>query len=79
MKKLIINASIYLSFIVFLIPIETQITLAQTDIMGGNVRGTWTLSDSPYHINGEITISNGETLIIEPGVDMIFTGHYKFE
>jgi len=49
-----------------------------TDIPGGNVSGTWTLSNSPYHINGEITIPNGETLTIEPGVEVIFTGHYKF-
>ena len=49
-----------------------------TDIQTGNVSGTWTLSNSPYHINGEITIPNGETLTIEPGVDVVFTGHYKF-
>ena len=48
-----------------------------TDVAAGNVSGTWTLSNSPYHINGEITIPNSETLIIEPGVEIVFTGHYK--
>lgn len=50
---------------------------SQTNISVGNVSGTWTKLNSPYFINGEITISNGETLIIEPGVNVIFKGHYK--
>lgn len=49
----------------------------QTDIPPGNVGGTWTFAGSPYHVNGEITVPNGETLTIEPGVDVVFTGHYK--
>jgi parallel beta-helix repeat protein len=52
--------------------------IAQTDIPAGNISGTWAKANSPYHINGEITIPNGETLTIEPGVMVIFTGHYKF-
>ncbi len=44
----------------------------------GNVSGTWALKGSPYYINGEITIPNDSTLTIEPGVDVIFTGNYKF-
>ncbi len=44
----------------------------------GNVSGTWTKKSSPYLIKGEITIPNGETLTIEPGVEVIFEGHYKF-
>jgi predicted outer membrane repeat protein len=51
---------------------------AQTQVPPGNVSGTWTLTGSPYHINGEITIPNGETLTIEPGVSVIFTGFYRF-
>jgi hypothetical protein len=42
----------------------------------GNVSGTWSLAKSPYHIEGEITIPNDSTLTIEPGVDVIFFGHY---
>jgi len=49
-----------------------------TDIAAGNVSGTWTKANSPYFINGEITIPNGETLTIEPGVEVVFKGHYKF-
>ena len=48
-----------------------------TDIAAGNVSGTWTVAKSPYHINGEITIPNDSTLRIEPGVEVVFMGHYK--
>ena len=51
---------------------------AQTIISGGNVSGTWTKANSPFLIQGEITIPNGETLTIEPGVEVVFNGHYKF-
>jgi len=52
--------------------------LFHTDIPAGNVSGTWTIANSPYHVLGEIIIPNGETLTIEPGVEIIFMGHYKF-
>ena len=41
------------------------------------VSGTWSLAESPYQIDGDITIPDGETLTIKPGVEVIFTGHYK--
>ena len=47
-------------------------------IPAGNVNGTWTKKSSPYIIKGEINIPDGETLTIEPGVEVIFEGHYKF-
>jgi hypothetical protein len=50
---------------------------AQTFITAGNVSGEWKLANSPYKILGEITIPNNETLTIEPGVNIIFLGHYK--
>jgi N-acetylneuraminic acid mutarotase len=49
-----------------------------SNIETGDVSGTWTKANSPYNINGEITIPNDSTLIIEPGVEVVFTGHYKF-
>ena len=52
--------------------------LSQTTIPGGNVSGTWTAAGSPYLIEGEITIPNFATLLINPGVEVNFQGHYKF-
>ena len=53
------------------------VTNAQTVIPPGDVSGTWTLGGSPYEIQGEISIPNGLTLTIEPGVLVEFQGHYK--
>ena len=49
---------------------------AQTDV-SGDQSGTWSMNGSPYHVTGEITVPQGETLIIEPGVTINFLGHYK--
>jgi hypothetical protein len=57
---------------------ENALSRLTTDVAGGDVSGTWTLANSPYHINGEIAITDSQTLIIEPGVEVVFTGHYKF-
>jgi parallel beta-helix repeat protein len=48
------------------------------DLYSGNVSGTWYKSLSPYYISGDITIPEDSTLTIEPGVQVIFTGHYLF-
>lgn len=42
----------------------------------GDVSGIWTAAQSPYEILGDITVPNGQTLQIEPGVTVIFTAHY---
>ncbi len=52
---------------------------SQTTIPAGNVSGTWDLAGSPYLIEGEIEIPNGETLTIDPGCLVEFQGHYKLK
>ncbi|MFA5781034.1 MAG: right-handed parallel beta-helix repeat-containing protein, partial [Bacteroidales bacterium] len=51
--------------------------IAQTNVPGGNVSGTWTIAGSPYLIQGSIQILNDSTLTIEPGVTVNFQGTYK--
>jgi len=51
----------------------------QTHISAGKVSGVWQKDKSPYYINGEIRIAYGDKLVIEPGVEVIFSDHYKFE
>ncbi|MCW8849618.1 MAG: right-handed parallel beta-helix repeat-containing protein [Melioribacteraceae bacterium] len=51
--------------------------LSQTTITTGSVSGTWSFNESPYFIEGDITINYDSTLIIEPGVIVEFQGHYK--
>lgn len=50
---------------------------AQTTVPGGNVSGVWTLSGSPYNVQGSIKIQNDSTLTIQPGVTINFHGTYK--
>ncbi len=59
MKKSIYTSSLCFLIILLLSPIESQRTYAQTDILAGDVSGTWTQANSPYNINGEITIPDG--------------------
>ncbi len=65
------------SFFVFFVLFRFS-GIAQTSIPAGNVSGTWTLAGSPYNVNGHITVPTGSTLTIQPGVSIIFQGHYKF-
>jgi hypothetical protein len=47
-----------------------------TDISAGNISGIWTAASSPYVVNGNITIQANESLIIEPGAQILFSGNY---
>ena len=75
MKKLEYRKYCLIIVSLVLFPIASGI--GQTYITGGDVSGTWSSAGSPYYIQGEITIPNSETLTIEPGVNVVFLGHYK--
>jgi hypothetical protein len=47
-----------------------------TFIEAGEVSGTWTAENSPYMINGNIIVPNGQTLTIESGVIVAIRGPY---
>ena len=64
--------------IIFSLLLLYTISFAQTHIPGGNVSGNWVIAGSPYIIDGEIQIQSGDQLIIDPGVDVEFSNHYKF-
>ncbi len=63
------------AFIIF-IAISTSV-FAQTQV-SGNQSGIWTTENSPYEVIGEITVPSGETLTIEPDVEINFQAYYKF-
>ena len=48
-----------------------------TIIDTSTVSGTWDIDSSPYEIYCDIEIPNGETLSIDPGVEIIFFGHFR--
>jgi hypothetical protein len=37
----------------------------------------WTLSNSPHHITGQLTINDGVTVTIEPGCQVYFDGNFQ--
>lgn len=54
-----------------------SILQAQTLVPGGPVSGNWQLVNSPYLIQGSVIVQNGQTLTIEPGVQVIFQGSHQ--
>ena len=62
----------------FIILVNCILLISQTTIPGGDVLGNWSVAGSPYLIEGEITIPDGQTLSIDPGCLIEFQGHYKF-
>jgi len=52
---------------------------SQTIITGGEVSGTWSSSNSPYWIQGDIEVPENSNLTIEPGTYIEFQGHYKLD
>jgi len=50
-----------------------------TLVESGDVSGVWVKEDSPYNINGNIAIPANETLVIQPGVTVMFMGEYIFQ
>src|SRR4030042_6808456 len=55
--------------LIFLLPI---IAFADTTFVGDYSSGIWDLEGSPYYLSRGTTIEYSDTLIIEPGVEVIF-------
>ena len=72
------NFSLFFVSIALIFFISLWPTYSQTIIPGGYVSGMWTALNSPYQINDDITIHADSALTIEPGVEVIFQGHYRF-
>jgi len=70
MQKNISIITLILSFFI------SSVSLGATEISDTFISGVWSLDNSPYNINCDIEIPNNETLIIEPGVEINFTGHF---
>ncbi|HPU86411.1 MAG TPA: FlgD immunoglobulin-like domain containing protein, partial [Candidatus Latescibacteria bacterium] len=49
-----------------------------TGVAGTITTSTWTKANSPYRVNGVITVPAGNTLTIEPGVDVLFNADVQF-
>jgi len=50
-----------------------------TFIPEGPISGIWTAENSPYYVDGNLSIENGKTLTINPGTKIAIRGPYHFE
>ena len=67
------------SIAIFAIGFGSLNSSAQTSVPGGTVSGHWTTGGSPYNIMGSINIPSGSTLIIDPGVSVVFQTSLKLK
>lgn len=63
-----------------LLGVNANLTNAQIDStkINGDVSGIWPINKSPYFVIGNITVPTNDTLVIQPGVRVLFMGHYQF-
>ena len=47
--------------------------------VSGQVEGTWQQAFSPYKVVGSLQLVEGDSLIVEPGVEVRFMGRYRFD
>ena len=60
-------------------PIYVEGTGIENSTLFGSLSGIITAAQSPYLVVGDLVVEEGETLIIEPGVSIYFTGDYDFQ
>jgi parallel beta-helix repeat protein len=70
------SVTITLFLAVFLMSLA--VPAAADTYVAGQVSGVWTAAGSPYYALADIEVPFGSSLIIEPGVEVKFTGHFKF-
>jgi len=54
-------------------------SFASTGITDTVISGHWTTAGSPYVVYNSFTIPFDSTLVIDPGVQVLFQGHYKID
>lgn len=64
--------------IILVLLLGMQATLTHGTTVCGDVSGVWEVAGSPYNVNCDLNVPAGQTLEIQPGVEVLFTGHYKF-
>ena len=62
-------------------PDEPIVTVSMTGTgvtnISGDINGIWLASNSPYYIVGDTNVPDGDSLTIENGSEILFTGSYR--
>lgn len=58
---------------------ELQTTQGSSTPVSGEVTGTWSAESNPYYVTGDISVPSGQSLTIEPGTQILFLDHYRFD
>ena len=56
----------------------TSVAVAETNVSGEITTTTWTAANAPYHVTAACTVATGNTLTIEPGIDVLFDADVPF-
>jgi hypothetical protein len=60
-----------------LVIITINLAAAYGTTVCGDASGHWDVAGSPYIVTCDITVPHGSTLTIEPGVHVLFIGHFR--
>lgn len=69
----------YLLCILIQLCFFVELVFAGPTMISGNISGTWTLAGSPYMVVDDCIVPSGDTLIIEPGVEIILGSDRSFD
>ncbi len=76
MKSMFITLVIVIALLICVGEVNA-IEEATRDSVSGPVSGTWNLAGSPYYVIGNANVPTNSTLIINPGVEVIFNGPFQ--
>ena len=69
----------YPAFLVFILAAAfIPVAASATDVSGTITTTTWTVANSPYRVTDTVTIPSGETLTIDPAVEVLFDADVQF-
>jgi hypothetical protein len=57
--------------------VTVSVSSGGSDLSGTITTRTLTLAGSPYRVTGDVSVPAGNRLTIEPGVHLVFQGHFK--